>query len=114
MTLGREKPRIFAFLERLAESQQGPRLQDDGELRIRLQERTVTQDPKRSDRTNSRFGARRRARPLMSNWCFINKDSATTTRTPLSLGGDAEVTYAEITDDGMVRHPVFKALHTPR
>jgi bifunctional non-homologous end joining protein LigD len=27
---------------------------------------------------------------------------------------DAEVTYAEITDDGMVRHPVFKALHTPR
>jgi len=24
--------------------------------------------------------------------------------------GDAEITYAEITDDGMVRHPVFKAL----
>jgi hypothetical protein len=26
---------------------------------------------------------------------------------------DAEVTYAEITDDGMVRHPVFRALHDP-
>jgi hypothetical protein len=25
---------------------------------------------------------------------------------------DAEVTYAEITNDGMVRHPVFKALHS--
>ncbi len=23
---------------------------------------------------------------------------------------DAEITYAEITDDGMVRHPVFKSL----
>jgi ATP-dependent DNA ligase len=23
---------------------------------------------------------------------------------------DAEITYAEITDDGMVRHPVLKAL----
>jgi hypothetical protein len=23
---------------------------------------------------------------------------------------DAEITFAEITDDGMVRHPVFKAL----
>jgi len=29
-----------------------------------------------------RFGARRRARLLMSSWCFSNKDSATTARTP--------------------------------
>jgi ATP-dependent DNA ligase len=26
---------------------------------------------------------------------------------------DAEITYAEITDDGVVRHPVFRALHDP-
>jgi hypothetical protein len=29
-----------------------------------------------------RFGARRRARLLMTNWCFNNKDSAMTARTP--------------------------------
>jgi hypothetical protein len=41
-------------------------------------------DPRpRTRRSNElRFGARRRARLLMSNWCFSNKDSATTARTP--------------------------------
>jgi hypothetical protein len=33
MTTRREKPPIFAFLERLVESQQSSGLQDDGELR---------------------------------------------------------------------------------
>jgi hypothetical protein len=33
MTTRREKPAIFAFLERLVESQQGSGLQDDRELR---------------------------------------------------------------------------------
>ena len=54
MTSGGEKPTIFAFLERLV--------------------------AKRSN--EFRLGARRRARPLMSNCCFNNKDSATTARTP--------------------------------
>ena len=33
MTSGREEPPILAFLERLVEPEQGPGLQDDGELR---------------------------------------------------------------------------------
>jgi hypothetical protein len=38
--------------------------------------------PKTKRSNEFRFGARRRARLLMSNYCFINKDSATKTRTP--------------------------------
>jgi hypothetical protein len=38
--------------------------------------------PKTKRSNEFRFGARRRARLLMTNWCFSNKDSATTTRTP--------------------------------
>jgi len=54
MTFRGEKPPIFAFRERLVESQQGSGLYDHGELReFGLLERTVIQDPRRSDRTNS-------------------------------------------------------------
>src|ERR1700704_5742785 len=38
--------------------------------------------PRRKRSNECRFGARRRARLLMTNWCFSNKDSATTARTP--------------------------------
>src|SRR5450759_390681 len=38
--------------------------------------------PSRRRANEFRFGARRRARLLMSNCCFSNKDSATTARTP--------------------------------
>jgi len=38
--------------------------------------------PKTKRSSEFRFGARRRARPLMSNCCFSSKDSATTARTP--------------------------------
>ena len=34
----------------------------------------MIQDPGGSDRTNSEFGSRRRARLLMSNWCFSTKN----------------------------------------
>src|SRR5712691_1318647 len=82
MTTRREKPPIFAVLERLMESQQGSGLQDDRDLGIRLG--GTNSDPRLKTKRSYefRFGARRRARLLMSNWCSINKDSATTTRTP--------------------------------
>jgi hypothetical protein len=38
--------------------------------------------PRRKRSNEFRFGARSRARLLMSNWCFSTKDSATTARTP--------------------------------
>src|ERR1700682_4443925 len=38
--------------------------------------------PRRRRSDEFRFGARRRARLLMSSWCFSNKDSATMARTP--------------------------------
>src|SRR5499425_1903364 len=37
--------------------------------------------PKTKRSNEFRFGARRRPRLLMTNWCFSNKDSATTART---------------------------------
>src|SRR5882672_9509919 len=78
----REKPPIFAFLERLVESQQGSGLQDDRKLRDSACGTNSDPRPKTKRSNEFRFGARRRARLLMSNCCFINKDSATTTRTP--------------------------------
>src|SRR5450756_2378582 len=77
MTSRREEPPIFAFLERLVESEQGSGLQDDGDGGTNSDPR-----PRRKRSNEFRFGARRRARLLMSNWCFSNKDSATTARTP--------------------------------
>jgi hypothetical protein len=38
--------------------------------------------PKTTRSNEFKFGARRRARLLMTNWCFSNRDSATTARTP--------------------------------
>ena len=38
--------------------------------------------PKMKRSNEFRFGARLRARRLMTNWCFSNTDSATTARTP--------------------------------
>ena len=38
--------------------------------------------PRRRRSDEFRFGARRRARLLMSSWCFSTKDSATTALTP--------------------------------
>ena len=43
---------------------------------------TASDKPGAVQSNEFRFGARRRARLLMSNWCFSNKDSATTARTP--------------------------------
>ena len=40
-------------------------------------------DPTTTTAGDDHERARRRARPLMSNCCFSNKDSATTTRAPL-------------------------------
>jgi hypothetical protein len=51
-------------------------------LGIRLAGTNSDPRPKTKRSNEFRFGARRRARLLMSNWCFINKDAATTTRTP--------------------------------
>src|SRR5947208_919201 len=51
-------------------------------LGIRLDGTNSDPRPRRKRSNEFRFGARRRARRLMSNWCFSNKDSATTARTP--------------------------------
>src|SRR5713101_8157096 len=51
-------------------------------LGIRLGGTNSDPRPRRRRSNEFRFGARRRARLLMSNWCFSNKDSATTARTP--------------------------------
>jgi hypothetical protein len=51
-------------------------------LGIRLAGTNSDPRPKTKRSNEFRFGARRNERLLMSNWCFINKDSATTTRTP--------------------------------
>jgi hypothetical protein len=51
-------------------------------LGIRLGDTNSDPRPRRKRSNEFRFGARRRARLLMSNWCFSNKDSATTARTP--------------------------------
>src|SRR5436190_22241123 len=54
MTSRREKPPIFAFLERLVELQQGSGLRITASLGIRLAgTKKVTQDPGEGDRTNS-------------------------------------------------------------
>src|ERR1019366_9318240 len=81
MTSRREEPPIFAFLERLVESELlGFRM--TASLGIRLGGTNSDPRPRRKRSNEFRFGARRRARLLMSNWCFSNKDSATTARTP--------------------------------
>src|SRR5258707_11839441 len=51
-------------------------------LGIRLGGTNSDPRPRRERSNEFRFGARRRARLLMSNWCFSTKDSATTARTP--------------------------------
>ena len=51
-------------------------------LGIRLAGTNSDPRPKTKRSNELRFGARRRARLLMTNWCFSNKDSATTARTP--------------------------------
>jgi len=51
-------------------------------LGIRLGGTNSVPRPSRRRSNEFRFGARRRARLLMSNWCFSNKDSATTARIP--------------------------------
>src|SRR5262249_43650967 len=82
MTSRREKAPIFAFLERLMKSQQGPGLQMTASLGSRLAGTNSDPKPKTKRSNEFRFGARRRPRLLMTNWCFSNKDSATTARTP--------------------------------
>jgi hypothetical protein len=72
--------RLFAFLEA------------SWNLNKVLGLRTTTSKPARRNEQRSktktkrlnefRFGARRRAQLLMTNWCFSKKDSATTTRAP--------------------------------
>ena len=49
---------------------------------IRLAGTNSDSRPKTKRSNEFRFGARRRARLPISNWCFSNKDLATTTRTP--------------------------------
>jgi hypothetical protein len=51
-------------------------------LAIRLAGTNSDQRPKTKRSNELRFGARRRARLLMTNWYFSNTDSATTARTP--------------------------------
>jgi len=46
--------------------------------------------------------------------CKIRRALAPLARSTASLAQfDADIAYAEITDDGMVRHPVFKAALLP-
>jgi hypothetical protein len=83
MTSRREKPPILAFLKRAAWNLNkvlGFRM--TASLGIRLAGTNSDPRPRRKRSKEFRFGARRRARLLMSNWCFSTKDSATTARTP--------------------------------
>src|ERR1700704_5377382 len=72
--------------------------------------------PRRRRSNEFRFGARRRARLLMTNWCFSNKDSATTARTPpgrISLAmvanrWTARISRCIIDTDGSTMSPYHK------
>jgi hypothetical protein len=56
-------------------------------LGIRLAGTNSDPRPKTKRSNEFRFGARCRTRLLMTNWCFSNKDSAATARTPPGRGG---------------------------
>jgi bifunctional non-homologous end joining protein LigD len=53
---------------------------------------------------------RRALAPLARSMAPLGKPLKKRDTTWVEPRFDAEITYAEITDDGMVRHPVFKAL----
>jgi bifunctional non-homologous end joining protein LigD len=53
---------------------------------------------------------RRALEPLARPTALLAKPLKKTDTTWVEPHFDAEITYAEITDDGMVRHPSFKAL----
>ena len=79
----REEPPIFALLERASWNlNKVLGFSMTASLGIRLA--GTNSDPRSRRRRSNEFwcGARRRARLLMSNWCFSTKDSATTARTP--------------------------------
>ena len=67
MTTRREKPPIFASLERLVEFQQGSGLQVTASFESRLAGTNSDPRPKTKRSKESRFGARRRPRLLMTN-----------------------------------------------
>jgi len=77
----REEPAIFAFLERLSWNlNKVPGYRITTILGIRLARTNSDPRPKTKRSNEFRFGAHCRA--LMTNWCFSNKDSVTTARTP--------------------------------
>jgi hypothetical protein len=79
MTSRREQPPIFTFLERLVEFVLGFKMTASLGILLAGTNSDLRLRRKRSD--EFRFGARRRARLLMSNCCFSTKYSATTART---------------------------------